>query len=150
MAETKTAMELAFLAGFRKRKLDPALYSGSAVPVTALVRHMAKHYSDGNIAEDVDCVLACCGSDADREAVRRYARARRTAPGFQGKSFTVNNHNRIAAGGEAGKLCERDGCEVRFTPERSTARFCSAKCRQRTKRGAPVTLSALGTAGQAA
>jgi hypothetical protein len=46
------------------------------------------------------------------------------------------------------KQCERDGCEVTFEPQRSTARFCSARCRVAAGRKAspaPKTITLMGT-----
>lgn len=134
----KTEMERDYLRGFKRPLvLDSRLYR-DPVALPALLRHMELYYSDRHIVEDLDSVLSCCGSDEDRDAVKRYAKLRRRAPRFAPKSWTSNNDQFIAAD-QIGRPCGK--CGVRFTPKRSTARFCSARCRKGASRGGHVTLS---------
>lgn len=115
---------------------------GVLTDLAALMTHLAKHYSDYQIASDLDDVLACCNSPHDRQVVRRYARQRRNAPGFS----TAGNHSNHAEverqrRAAAGEVATCAGCGTEFAPKRSTARFCSARCRVRHSRDEPVTLT---------
>jgi hypothetical protein len=112
----------------------------SAVPLPALLKHMELFYSDWHIANDLDCVLACCADEFAVEAVKRYARARRKAYGFSPKSLDSNSHRLIAAA----KLAKLTGstasdvhcvvCGRTFSAKRSTARFCTTSCRVKGNR----------------
>jgi hypothetical protein len=135
MSERQRSIGASELPPPRHRSVTTALPQ----PTTdQLLRHMRKFYSDRHIAEDVDSVLLACDSDEQRSAVRQYARARRRAPGFRPSSYSSCNHAAIAAEAE-GPRCQQ--CGAAFTPQRSSARFCSARCRMRHSRNGPVTLT---------
>jgi hypothetical protein len=94
-----------------------------AYPLTDLLRHMEKHYTVYQLRNDLDCVLDCCGSDGDCKEVRRYARARLAGGTYRSSVVTV-----------VAQPCEV--CRKTFSARRSTARFCSSRCRLRAARQA--------------
>lgn len=101
-----------------------------------LLTHMRKFYGDRHIVEDLDAVLAVCETEDDEIAVRRYARLRKSADDFRPGDFLHNNHRNISpdvlVGKVATNVCVQDGKP--FVAQRSTAQFCSARCRQAHKR----------------
>jgi hypothetical protein len=129
-----------------------------------LLIHAEKHYTDYQIANDMDCILVECPSDGDRKLLRRYARLRRQATDFRPKANRPHsNHDRIRVldldqlHSWTGLEVESDGivtamcseCEHSFTTRRKDAVTCSASCRKARARrlalggavgGANVTL----------
>lgn len=105
-------------------------YQLPAVPLPLLLRHMEKFYTPYQLEHDVDCVEACCANEEDRAAVRRYAKA------------LLRGGSPKAEGGRAA-ICQR--CGNGFAPKRSTARYCSARCRvSASRRGACYANSGSG------
>lgn len=111
-----------------------------------LLRHLRFFYSDYAIARDMDCVMSVADSDNDRAALRLYAKARRSAPGFQAHNPKANSHNRIptdvlsnitrkgGAKSASTTTTECVGCRRPFVALRSDARTCSDLCRKRASR----------------
>lgn len=100
------------------------------VPLADLLHHMEAHYTERQLRNDLDCVLALCGSESDRAEVRRFARAKLTGKPYRAPDGTVS----LSA-----VSCAQ--CGKSFTAARSTARFCSPACR--VKHGRRTSLSAL-------
>lgn len=104
---------------------------------TLLVEHMRVNYSDWAIANDRDCVKMCADSHGT-ELVNAYGALRSRSRGFRPRDPKANNDNRIDPAAIAAllnkappmrrtKSCEK--CGIEFNQKRSTARFCSSKCR---------------------
>jgi hypothetical protein len=90
--------------------------------------------TDYEIDKDFDdCLLPVAKSVEDAEVLAAYAKARRLAPYFGPGKRGSNNHDQVAALRQGtNRKCE--GCGNDFRASRSTARFCSGKCRQRLAR----------------
>ena len=99
----------------------------------ALIAH-ARMMSDYEITHDFgDCLLPVAQSAEDAEVLAAYAKARKMAPYFGPGKRGSNNHDEVARFSlGTNKKCM--GCGEAFHAKRSSARFCSARCRQRLSR----------------
>lgn len=99
-------------------------------------------WSDGALDADWHSIFEPVGPDYDAERmlpiVRRYLKLRRWTPGWNRKSFTTNNHRRIDPEAITALLAEAaripNLCPVCDDENRSTGRFCSDLCQQRSDR----------------
>jgi hypothetical protein len=93
------------------------------VPLADLLRHVEAHYAERQLRNDLDCVLALCGSGSDRAEVRRFARAKLAGKPYKAPTGSVT----LSA-----VSCAQ--CGRSFSAARSTARFCSTSCRVKHRR----------------
>jgi endogenous inhibitor of DNA gyrase (YacG/DUF329 family) len=98
-------------------------WSGFTPTLPGLLKHVAVHYSDYQLRNDLDCVLWLCGTEADRREVRKLARAKLAGKPYAAPEMTVH-----LSGAECAS------CGKRFAARRVDARFCSPRCRQRDRR----------------
>lgn len=107
--------------------------------LSEVLRHMEKYATDWQIYNDLDSFVAAV-VEQDEDAIRRYARARRNAPGFAPGKLGSSNHRAIALSllwdieyrPSGDTRCA--SCGRAFRAKRATARYCSDRCRQRSKR----------------
>lgn len=119
-----------------------------------LLRHMELYYSDRHINKAMDAIYQSCPNDDARAACRAYARARRSALGFDPSRYRrnseqlQNNHNAISeevlrnireprGASRPGPTCGQ--CGAAFDARRKDARFCGPACRKRASRASGVT-----------
>jgi hypothetical protein len=93
------------------------------VPLADLLRHVEAHYTERQLRNDLDCVLALCGFESNRAEVRRFARAKLAGKPYKAPTGSVT----LSA-----VSCAQ--CGKSFTAARSTARFCSTSCRVKHRR----------------
>ncbi len=100
-------------------------------------------WSDKVLAEDWRSALdGPCGDDL----VTGYLRLRRRAPGWSPHRLDRNNHREIPpaalavliSGPASGDLARCESCAGGFVAARSTARFCSPRCRKAAHRAQTV------------
>lgn len=107
-----------------------------SIPIADLLTHLRRHYTDWQIAKDLDCVLVLCGTDEDRAAVEAYAKARRNAPEFRPHLPRHSNAGRVpeelSQPATPVRGCEKCGADI--ARKRRGTRFCSDWCSQEARR----------------
>lgn len=103
--------------------------------------HAAHYMNDYALKRDfLDCVLSTVMDERAREALKTYFRLRKEAPGWNPHVLGPNNHKRIDAAafaaliGEGARAVECVACGRSFHAQRTTAKFCSTRCRLRAHR----------------
>jgi hypothetical protein len=110
-------------------------------PAYPLLRHLARHYSDWHMTNELDAVLATAGDPETRRIVEKYATLRRQAPGWNPRSYEGSRRHSthdpsmfaLALEGQGRVRCRV--CNAPFEPKRRDARTCSDRCRGRASRG---------------
>lgn len=117
-----------------------------ASPLEDLLKHAAM-MSDSELVRDFeDCLVPVAQSPEDEEALLAYFQARKRAPYFAPGGKT-NNHKNIPTEPQRGQgkldnaTCVIDG--KRFYRARSTALYCSTRCRKRAERQAAAEIVTL-------
>lgn len=100
---------------------------------------MIEHDSDAKVARDLDC-YPCGACRKVTCPVCEYAKARRKATGFSAKNYAKNSHRKVpeltlrrikklAEAPAKTKRVQCQNCDREFDAKRTTAKWCSPRCR---------------------
>ncbi|WP_284251253.1 hypothetical protein [Litorihabitans aurantiacus] len=127
-----------------RRVFAVAGQSLGAAPSGARLLAAAAKMPDAALSRDLASLTAAAACDADRSAIRAYGRLRRRARGFRPGDYGHNSHaliDRAVLATVAGPAAVRTGrsatcatCGTTFSAQRSSARYCSGRCRERARR----------------
>lgn len=124
-----------------------------------LLKHAERHYTDYQVAHDMDCLLREARTEGERRLLRGYARLRRVAPNYRPAAMpSRSNHDWISPAAldslhrmtalEPDEPSPSNVCAVCGTAfsARRDARTCSPRCRKALSRHTyPPKLAVVGS-----